>query len=107
MIALDLIQICQNGFELVVVERQVLRYQTWSDNEKFFDLLFDGFESLGTFENDVDEAGVMVGVQVGNVDGLQVTKNMESSLAAELTVELQKGSLSTIQKNKIIWKNLN
>jgi hypothetical protein len=49
MVALDLIQICEDGFELVVVERQVLRNQTRSNDEHSFDGCSDGSESLGTF----------------------------------------------------------
>ena len=46
----------------------------------------------------------MVCMQVGNVDGLQVPKDVECTFASELTIKLQKSSLSAIQKNEIIWR---
>jgi hypothetical protein len=44
----------------------------------------------------------MVGVQVGDVDGLQVQEDVVSTGISELSVELEQCALTTIQKNEVV-----
>ena len=77
MLALNLVQVCQNWLKPVMVEGQVLRYQTWSNDEQFFYRTSGRLESFAPFLNDVDESQVVIGVQVRDVDGFQVTEDVQ------------------------------
>ena len=70
VLVLDLVEVRQDRLELVVVERQVLRNQARARDEKLLHLLSGALESLRSLEDDVDDAHVVIGVQVRNVDGL-------------------------------------
>lgn len=69
VLVLDLIKVSQDRLELVVVERQVLRDQTGAGDEQLLYFSSGSLESPRPFEDDVDDAHVMVGVQVRDVDG--------------------------------------
>ena len=70
VLVLDLVEVRQDRLELVVVERQVLRNQARARDEKLLHFLSGALESLRSLEDDVDDAHVVIGVQVRNVDGL-------------------------------------
>lgn len=45
---------------------------------------------------------MVIGVQVGDVDGLQVSEDFERPLMTELAVNLKKCALSAVEQNKIV-----
>ncbi len=64
MLALNLIQVCQNWLKFVMVECQVLRYEAGRNDKHFVDTFPDFLEGFGTFKNNTDEAHVMICVLV-------------------------------------------
>ena len=102
MFVADLVQICQNRLKFPMVKRKVRRDFAWSNNEQLVNVFVDVAERFGPFKDDVDQAHVMVGVQVGQVDGLQISKDFQRVLSAKLSVKLKQCSLSAVEHQKIV-----
>ena len=71
MLALNLVQVCQNWLKFVVVECQVLGNEAGRNDKHFFDASPDFLEGFGTFKNNANESYVVVRV----LDGLVKNKN--------------------------------
>jgi len=82
MLVLNLVQVGQDRLKLVMIKVQVLGDQTRAEYEKFFDFFPDASESFRTLKHEIDETHVMIGVQVRDVDGLQVGENVTNAVAA-------------------------
>lgn len=104
VLVLDLVEMRQDWLELVVVERQVLRDQAGARDEEPLHFSSSSMESSRSFEDDVDDAHVVIGVQVRHVDGLQVGEDLVSPAAAKLTVKLEQSSLSAVQENEVVCR---
>ena len=85
----DLHQVGENGLELIVVERQIGGYSVRGEDVKLLDWLADETEGSASLLDQTDETHVVVGVEVGHVDGVQVAEDAERHLAAELSVDLK------------------
>jgi len=49
---------------------------------------------------------VVVGVQVGNVNGPQVAEDVERRLAAKLSVYLKQSSLAAVEQDEVVPRRL-
>ena len=62
----------ENGLKLVMVEREVCGDFNGGKNKHLFDVFIGHGERLGPLKDEVDQAHVVVGVKVGQVDRFQV-----------------------------------
>ena len=92
----------EHRLKFSVIERQVSADSVGSEDAELLDWLADVTERSGSLLDEADETHVVIGVEVRHVDGLQVSKDVERRLAAELSVELKKGALPAVQENEVV-----